>query len=142
METYQAVLFDLFGTLVNERGDAVDGAREILTRLPLSHWGIVTSCPARLARQLVARAELPQPEVLVTSDDVIHGKPAPDCYLLAAGRLHVEPEACLVVEDSLGGLAAGRAAGMRVWNVREVALRDLALEFDSAQDVILGGKSG
>jgi HAD superfamily hydrolase (TIGR01509 family) len=51
---------------------------------------------------------------------VIHGahvardKPAPDCYLLAAQRLGVNPQDCWVIEDSLAGVAAGRAAGMRV----------------------------
>lgn len=141
METYQAVLFDLFGTLVTDRGDAIEGAREILDRLPKEHWAIVTSCPAQLAQLLLARAQLPEPKVLVTSNDVARGKPAPDCYLLAADRLGVKPEACLVVEDSFHGIAAGRAAGMNVISVGEVALRDLALDFDPAREVIQGPDS-
>jgi HAD superfamily hydrolase (TIGR01509 family) len=51
---------------------------------------------------------------VVSSDEVATGKPAPDVYLLAATRLGVAPEACLVVEDSLNGVLAGRAAGMFV----------------------------
>ena len=51
---------------------------------------------------------------VVSSDEVPTGKPAPDVYLLAAARLGVAPEACLVVEDSLNGVLAGRAAGMFV----------------------------
>ncbi len=51
---------------------------------------------------------------IVSSDEVGHGKPAPDVYLLAASRLGVSPERCLVVEDSLNGVLAGRAAGMFV----------------------------
>jgi len=51
---------------------------------------------------------------VVSSDEVAHGKPAPDVYLLAAHRLGVEPADCLVVEDSLNGVLAGRAAGMLV----------------------------
>jgi HAD superfamily hydrolase (TIGR01509 family) len=51
---------------------------------------------------------------IVSSDEVAHGKPAPDVYLLAARRLGVEPGDCLVVEDSLNGVLAGRAAGMMV----------------------------
>jgi HAD superfamily hydrolase (TIGR01509 family) len=45
---------------------------------------------------------------------VANGKPAPDLFLFAAGQLRTRPEACLVVEDSLAGVAAARAAGMPV----------------------------
>jgi HAD superfamily hydrolase (TIGR01509 family) len=48
-------------------------------------------------------------------DDVAHAKPAPDLYLLAAGRLNVAPHRCLVIEDSVPGVTAGVAAGMTVW---------------------------
>ena len=51
---------------------------------------------------------------VVSSDEVALGKPAPDVYLLAAARLGVDPTTCLVVEDSLNGVLAGRAAGMTV----------------------------
>ena len=53
-------------------------------------------------------------QVVVASDEVAHGKPAPDVYLLAARELAVDPATCLVVEDSLNGVLAGRAAGMTV----------------------------
>lgn len=52
--------------------------------------------------------------VTVTCDDVRHGKPHPEPYLLAAHRLGVEPAACVVVEDSPTGATAGLAAGMTV----------------------------
>ena len=55
--------------------------------------------------------------MLVTADQVDHGKPAPDPYLLAAERLGVDPAECLVLEDAPAGIAAGRAAGMTVWAV-------------------------
>jgi HAD superfamily hydrolase (TIGR01509 family) len=53
-------------------------------------------------------------QVVVASDEVAHGKPAPDVYLLAASELGIEPSSCLVVEDSLNGVLAARAAGMTV----------------------------
>lgn len=111
---YDAVLFDLFGTLVDDRGEALDGAAQILASLPPARWGIVTSCPQGLAAGLIAHAGLPMPGVLVTSDDVQRGKPHPQCYRLGAERLQRAPERCLVVEDSLQGIAAGVAAGMSV----------------------------
>jgi beta-phosphoglucomutase family hydrolase len=53
-------------------------------------------------------------EVVVTADDVEHGKPAPDVFLLAAQGLGVAPERCLVFEDGPLGVQAARAAGMDV----------------------------
>jgi len=47
-------------------------------------------------------------------EDVENGKPAPDLYLKAAKALNVDPKDCLVIEDSVAGITAGRAAGMRV----------------------------
>lgn len=49
---------------------------------------------------------------LTSGDEVSHGKPAPDIFLLAAGRLAVESGYCLVVEDTLNGIRAAKAAGM------------------------------
>lgn len=52
----------------------------------------------------------------VTGGEVAHGKPAPDLFLTCADRLGVQPGECVVFEDSLPGLAAGQAAGIRtVW---------------------------
>jgi beta-phosphoglucomutase-like phosphatase (HAD superfamily) len=51
---------------------------------------------------------------IVSSDEVAQGKPAPDVYLMAASRLGVAPARCLVVEDSINGVRAGRAAGATV----------------------------
>jgi HAD superfamily hydrolase (TIGR01509 family) len=53
-------------------------------------------------------------EVVVSSDEVEHGKPAPDVYLETARRLGRTPASCLVVEDSLNGVKAAKAAGMMV----------------------------
>lgn len=51
-------------------------------------------------------------EAFVTSDEYKNGKPAPDCYLMGAERLGVDPKDCLVFEDTEIGLQAARAAGM------------------------------
>jgi HAD superfamily hydrolase (TIGR01509 family) len=52
---------------------------------------------------------------LFSVDEVDHGKPAPDVFLYAAERMRVEPGRCAVVEDSVSGVTAGLAAGMRVF---------------------------
>jgi HAD superfamily hydrolase (TIGR01509 family) len=50
----------------------------------------------------------------VSSEEVPHGKPAPDVYVEAAARLGVAPERCTAVEDSHAGIRSAKAAGMRV----------------------------
>jgi HAD superfamily hydrolase (TIGR01509 family) len=51
---------------------------------------------------------------IFSAEDVARGKPAPDLFLYAAGRMGAEPDECVVVEDSRSGVEAARAAGMRV----------------------------
>jgi HAD superfamily hydrolase (TIGR01509 family) len=53
-------------------------------------------------------------DVVVAGDEVANGKPAPDIYLAAAEGLGVDPAECVAVEDAPAGVAAGKAAGMRV----------------------------
>jgi sugar-phosphatase len=59
-------------------------------------------------------AGFPTPRVLVTADDVVHGKPNPEPYWKGAAGLGIAPELCVVFEDSPAGISAARAAGMRV----------------------------
>ena len=87
------------------------GAAEALAAVQDAKSAIATSCTVPLAAARIAAAELVPPDVLVTADDVTHGKPAPDPYLEAAARLGVEPGRCLVVEDAPAGLTSAHAAG-------------------------------
>ncbi len=68
----------------------------------------MSGCIARLGRAGLLDAF----DVVVSGDEVEHGKPAPDMFLLAAARLGVEASACVVIEDSPPGVQAGLAAGM------------------------------
>ena len=58
-------------------------------------------------------------DCIVTSCEVQRGKPAPDVYLEAAGRLGVKPENCLVFEDIVAGIQSGKAAGMTTCAVED-----------------------
>ena len=60
---------------------------------------------------------------LVSAEDVRAGKPDPDVFLVAAARVGVPPERCIVVEDAAAGVEAGRRAGMRCIGVGGEALR-------------------
>jgi sugar-phosphatase len=91
------------------------GAREFVGRIPVDRWAVVTSGDRRLATASMAKAGVPDPLVMVTADDVDHGKPAPDPYLAAARALRIpEPSMCVAVEDAPAGIESARAAGMRV----------------------------
>jgi sugar-phosphatase len=90
------------------------GAIELLRSLPLDRWAIVTSCTRPLAEIRLRAGGLPRPKILVTCDDIEHGKPAPDPYLKGAQLLGLDPADIIVVEDVPAGVRSGKAAGCRV----------------------------
>jgi sugar-phosphatase len=98
-------------------GEALPGAAELLQRAPASAVAVVTSGSSELATARLEAAGLRAPPIVVTSDAVRRGKPAPDAYLVAAQALGADPSGCVVIEDSPAGVQAGRAAGMTVWAV-------------------------
>ena len=103
----------------HEAGDqsgvvVMPGALELVKSIPDGHWGVVTSGSRLLAANRLLYCGLPVPEVLVTSDDVTHGKPHPEPYLKGAEGLGFAAAECVVIEDAPAGIAAARAAGMRV----------------------------
>ncbi len=69
--------------------------------------------------------------VAVSVQDVTHGKPAPDLFLRAADLLGIAPAACVVLEDSAPGVAAGKAAGMRVVAITNTTAADQLAEADA-----------
>jgi HAD superfamily hydrolase (TIGR01509 family) len=71
-------------------------------------------------------------DTVVTGDDVIHGKPAPDVFLAAAQALHVAPENCLVLEDAPAGVQAAKAAHMLCFAVPNDFTRSLDLSLADA----------
>jgi sugar-phosphatase len=93
---------------------AIEGALAVLQGLPTDVWTIVTSGSKELALARLKRAGLPIPQTLVSGDEVRHGKPAPEPYLVGAKRLGKAAERCLVIEDAPAGIEAARAAGMQV----------------------------
>ncbi|MEV6287568.1 HAD-IA family hydrolase [Kribbella sp. NPDC051770] len=106
------------------------GAHELLALLERRGipWAVVTSADQRLAEARLGAAGI-EAKVLVTIEDVAHGKPDPEGYLRGAELLGVRPEHCLVVEDAEVGLAAGKAAGAYTAGLKglqgDLALTDL-----------------
>jgi|ERR1041385_3800972 sugar-phosphatase len=96
---------------------AIPGAGKLLNTLPPDRWCVVTSGLKEFAEVRLKDAGLPVPKILVSAEDVINGKPHPEPYLKGAELLKVNSTKCIVVEDALNGVQAGRAASMKVIGV-------------------------
>ena len=91
---------------------AVDAVQRLAERFPL---GLASSSNRELIDTVLDVAGITQYfAATVSSEEVAHGKPAPDVYLEAARRLDVDAARCTAVEDSHGGIRSAKAAGMRV----------------------------
>lgn len=93
---------------------AVPGAAEAIEAAQHGLWAVVTSAPRGLAESRLRAAHLTLPRVLVPADEIQHGKPHPESFLMAAKYLNVSPGQCLVFEDTRPGILAAQAAGMMV----------------------------
>jgi HAD superfamily hydrolase (TIGR01509 family) len=91
---------------------AVDAVRRCANRWPLA---VASSSNPELIEVVLDAAGLHDViPLVVSSQEVARGKPAPDVYLEAARRLGVDPRTCAAVEDSHNGIRSAKAAGMRV----------------------------
>ena len=132
-----------------EEMDDVEGIEQIagigafLASLPVDRWAVVTSAPRALALRRIAAAGLPTPPLLIAAEDVTQGKPAPDCFVLAATRLGVAASDCLVFEDAPAGIAAAEAAGASVVVITATHAHPLATRHAPARDYVgLGARAG
>jgi mannitol-1-/sugar-/sorbitol-6-phosphatase len=97
------------------------GAIALLSSLPGDRWTIVTSCTRALAEVRLHAAGLQIPKQLITSSDIVNGKPHPEPYLKAAKLLGFRASECIVVEDVPAGIRSGKSAGARVIALRTTA---------------------
>lgn len=138
-ETFEA---EVVGAMVERyRTDGaprIAGALETVRRIAAG-WPVAVASsghPSVIAAALEALGIAGSFRAIVSSDEVPVGKPAPDVYLLAAARLGVPPGECLVVEDSLNGVLAGRAAGMTVVLIPNAAVPPAPGARDAASVVL------
>jgi sugar-phosphatase len=112
----------------------IEGAVQLINSLPKSRWAVVTSGTREIATTRLTFASVTIPAVLITAADVERGKPDPQAYTLAAERLGVPPESCIVIEDAPAGIQGARAAGMSVIAVAMTHPREALQD----ADVIVG----
>ena len=94
----------------------IEGVSSVLEGLQIPHCVASSSDVDRVSLSLSLTGLAPHfDNRLYTSQMVERGKPAPDLFLHAAERMQADPRRTLVIEDSISGVAAGKAAGMTVW---------------------------
>ena len=102
---------------------------------------VATSSVGASARPFLDRHQLTKFfEVIVTGDEIERGKPAPDIYLHAAKKLGIAADECLVIEDSLSGIAAAKAAHMRVAAIPDRRFVD-PRDYEKGSDYLLNDLS-
>ena len=95
---------------------AIEGVNSVLQGLRIPHCVASSSDVDRVSFSLGLTGLASHFDArLYTSQMVARGKPAPDLFLYAAERMRADPHRTLVIEDSISGVKAGKAAGMMVW---------------------------
>ncbi len=120
------------------------GAIDLIRKLSENgvRMALVTSTPARNIKAVLGGLGIIDLfQTVISGEDVKQGKPAPEGYLLAAERLGVSPENCVVIEDSTPGVSAAKNAGMRciaITNTRPGSrLKRADLVIDSLEEIVV-----
>jgi len=115
----------------------IKGAKEFLEYLKKNNYklALVTSSPQGKMDVALEKMNLQNTfDTIVTATQITQGKPNPMCYLLAAKNLGVSPDECVVFEDSIAGLQAGRGAGAKVIGLSTTLTADVLRNY--TEDII------
>ncbi|BFM48543.1 HAD family phosphatase [Marinomonas sp. THO17] len=116
-----------FQALMDETLEPIQGVPELLNKIQVP-IAMATNARRQEMNFKLNKIDLAERfKIRFCVEDVDHGKPAPDLYLKAAAAVGVAPKDCIVVEDSVAGIRAGCAAGMRVFAFSETVPADLQL---------------
>jgi HAD superfamily hydrolase (TIGR01509 family) len=134
-ERRTAIAIDFYGSKIDTFADVTGVLAALRAReLPL---GVATSSVGALIYPFLQRHGITDYfTTIVTGEEVTRGKPFPDIYLKCAQKVGVAPEKCLVVEDALAGIQAGKSAGMTVAAIPDPRFSDVSL-FPEKADYIL-----
>jgi mannitol-1-/sugar-/sorbitol-6-/2-deoxyglucose-6-phosphatase len=117
---------DLLMELIEAEGRAISGIPGIIAhcRVAGMKTGLATSSSERLMKKVMEKLQLTGLiDAALSAEKMKYGKPHPQVFLDCAERLNVQPAQCLVIEDSLNGVIAGKAAGMKVIAVPDEGYR-------------------
>lgn len=112
--------------------EAMPGAKELVQKLRKEGFKVAMATSADMPKVIVNLEILGMTEsdfdALITGNDVENKKPDPDIYLTAARHCGISPENCIVVEDAVSGVTAGKRAGMKVIGITSSLPADLLME--------------
>ena len=127
----------LYQNLYQGNIEIADGLERLLISLTEKgvKLGIATSAPSTNVDFVLGNTRLHiYFDVVVDSSMIKRGKPDPEIYLMAAEEMGLAPEECIVVEDSVAGVKAGKAAGMMVVAITTTSAREKLSEADQIID--------
>lgn len=117
IEKVKARTYEIFSNIVRNQLAPLPGAREFVSKCRKKNLKIALATSADKVKMEVNLKEIGLPAAtfnsIITGLEVEHKKPFPDIYIKAATSLGLKPEQCLVVEDAVSGVKAGKAAGCR-----------------------------
>ena len=132
--------YEIYLDLVPSRLEAFPGVHDLVNACRQAGLLMAVASGTDQVKVMASLQKIRLPEetwdALVTGNDVKHNKPAPDIFLIAAQKLGVDSAACVVVEDSINGIQAAKAAGMRCVAVAHTFPADRLQEADLIRDRI------
>jgi beta-phosphoglucomutase len=109
--------YEIYLRLVPTQLKAFPGAQVLVRRCREARFRVALASSADKVKIVANLRQIGLPpeswDAIVTAENVVHKKPAPDLFLTAAVQVGLEPRACVVVEDAVNGVQAAKAAGMR-----------------------------
>lgn len=113
----KARTYEIYGQIIKGRLQPLRGVREFIDRCRERGLKLAVASSADRIKVGYNLSEIKLPEdtfdEIVSGEDVVNKKPDPEVFLLAANKLRIAPERCLVVEDAVNGVRAAKAAGCR-----------------------------
>jgi mannitol-1-/sugar-/sorbitol-6-/2-deoxyglucose-6-phosphatase len=117
------LIIDNLISLIEKEGKAIDGILDIINYCKEKNikTGLATSSDQILMDAVLKKLQLQNSfDAVVSAEKMTHGKPHPEVFLACAQKLNVKSTECLVIEDSVNGVIAAKAAQMRVFSVPDI----------------------
>ena len=117
IENVKARTYEIFGNIVRNKLSPLPGAREFISKCLDKNLKTALATSADKVKMVINLKEIGLPREtfnsIITGLDVENKKPFPDIYIKAAESIGLKPQECLVVEDAVSGIKAGKAAGCK-----------------------------